>query len=87
MNTARKVTCTFEIGGDLTPEEVGEEAAKRVRAIRIKTAMLQRSHSAAMYGRELGTVRSHITMVINGDRKSKRVRTYIEKRLGMELWG
>lgn len=81
-----KITCVFEIEGEASPEQVGAEAERRMRAIKIKTAMLQRGHTAAMYARELGVVRHYITNVINGVQKTPRIRKYIEKRLGMKFW-
>lgn len=81
MNSKRKVTYTF-----YTDSNDASRLDNLATATKIRMAALAQGENMAVWARELEVSRQFIYQVVNGERQTKRVRDFIETRLGETFW-
>jgi hypothetical protein len=81
MKAKRKVTYTFYTDGT-DSNRIDTLAVAR----RIRMAALAAGETMAGWARELGVSRQFVYQVVNGTRKSQRVRDFIQARLKEIFW-
>ena len=81
MNEKFKVTYTF-----FTDRSDPTYMDQPSIALRVRMVALAADEKMAAWARELGVSRQFISQVVNGARKTQRVRDFIEGRLGETFW-
>ena len=81
MNGKCKVTYTF-----YTDRNDPTRMDRLSTAKRIRMAAFAADQNMAAWARELGVSRQFVSQVVNGARKTQRVRDFIEGRIGETFW-
>ncbi len=81
MNGNKKVTFTF-----YTARKDAADIQGLVLARRIRMAVIATGENMSAWARELKVSRQYVYQVVSGKRKNKRVRDFIEERLGKKFW-
>lgn len=82
MGRKRKVTFTVWVDDADDDKAIG----RKVTARRIRSIALRKGEKFSEWADELGVKRSFVSDVVAGRKKTKYVRDYIEKRLGLAFW-
>lgn len=80
MGAKRKITYTFYT--DNSNVDVNQLVSSR----KIRMVALAAGETMAEWARALGFSRQFVHQVVTGKRNNKRVRDFIENRLGMKFW-
>ncbi|BBO74440.1 hypothetical protein DSCW_18570 [Desulfosarcina widdelii] len=82
MTRRRKITYTLYIDENDNSKTVG----RKLTARRIRSIALAKGEKMSEWADELGVSRQYISQVVNGKRTPKKVRNFIEARLGQTFW-
>ena len=63
-----------------------KDIQKGLLARQIKVMALMQGEVMAHWAKELGVTRQAVYHVVEGRRKTSRIRNFIEKRLGQKIW-